>query len=139
MDDSHAEASVRDGDSSIDVLAMVLHNNGSVCFLPWQYKGKAVPTNDIPSKEEAIAILRQRLRLPSFLSRRWNINSTINELENMNRNWLAEWQNSPYLKGELVLLFDESLSAKIGSTILKYNKEIGLTYEREDDNDGQRV
>lgn len=57
----------------------------------------------------------------------------------MNRNRLAEWQNSPYLKGELVLLFDESLSAKIGSTILKYNREIGLTYEREDDNGGQRV
>ncbi len=139
MDDSHAEASVRDGDSSIDVLAMVRHSDGSVHFLPWQRGGEAVPANDIPSKEEAIAILRQRLRLPSFLSRQWNINSTINELENMNRNFLAEWQNSPYLKGELVLLFDESLSAKIGNTILKYNREIGLTYEREDDNDGQRV
>jgi len=139
MDDSHAEASVRDGDSSIDVLAMVLHGDGTVHFLPWQCGGKAVPANDVPSKEEAIDILRQRLRLPSFLSRQWNINFTINELENMNRNWLAEWQNSPYLKGELVLLFDESLSAKIGNTILKYNKETGLTYEREDDNDGQRV
>lgn len=139
MDDSHAEASVRDGDSSIDVLAMVLHSDGSVHFLPWQRGDEAVPANDIPAKEEAIAILRQRLRLPSFLSRQWNINSTINELENMNRNWLAQWQNSPYLKGELVLLFDESLSTKIGNTILKYNKEIGLTYEREDDNDGQRV
>ncbi len=139
MDEGHAEASVRDGDSSIDVLAMVLHGDGTVHFLPWQCGGKAVPANDIPSREEAIAILRQRLRLPSFLSRQWNINSTINELENMNRNRLAEWQNSPYLKGELVLLFDESLSAKIGSTILKYNREIGLTYEREDDNGGQRV
>lgn len=139
MDEGHAEASVRDGDSSIDVLAMVLHSDDSVHFLPWRCGGKAVPANDIPSREEAIAILRQRLRLPSFLSRQWNINSTINELENMNRNRLAEWQNSPYLKGELVLLFDESLSAKIGSTILKYNREIGLTYEREDDNGGQRV
>lgn len=139
MDEGHAEASVRDGDSSIDVLAMVLHSDDSVHFLPWRCGGKAVPANDIPSREEAIAILRQRLRLPSFLSRQWNINSTINELENMNRNRLAEWQNSPYLKGELVLLFDESLSAKIGSTILKYDREIGLTYERKDDNGGQRV
>lgn len=136
MDDSHAEASVRDGDGSIDVLAMVRHADGSVHFLPWQCGGAAVAANAVPSKDEAIAILRQRLRLPSFFSRRWNIDSTINELERINAERLAEWQNSPYLKGELVLLFDESLSAKIGGATLKYDKNIGLTYEREDDNEG---
>ena len=135
MDDSHAEASVRDGDGSVDVLAMVLHGDGTVHFLPWQDEGRSVPANAVPSKEEAMKIMRQRLRLPSYLSRRWNIDSTISELENINRKWLSEWQNSPYLKGELVLLFDESLCAKIGNTILKYNKDTGLTYEREDVND----
>ena len=135
MDDSHAEASVRDGDGSADVLAMVLHGDGTVHFLPWQDEGRSVPANAVPSKEEAMKIMRQRLRLPSYLSRRWNIDSTISELEDINRKWLSEWQNSPYLKGELVLLFDESLCAKIGNTILKYNKHTGLTYEREDVND----
>ena len=135
MDDSHAEASVRDGDGSVDVLAMVLHGDGTVHFLPWQDEGRSVPANAVPSKEEAMKIMRQRLRLPSYLSRRWNIDSTISELEDINRKWLSEWQNSPYLKGELVLLFDESLCAKIGDTILKYNKDTGLTYEREDVND----
>lgn len=136
MDEGHAEASVRDGDGSVDVLAMVVRADGSVHFLPWQCGGAAVAANAVPSKDEAIAILRQRLRLPSFFSKRWNIDSTINELEKMNAERLAEWQNSPYLKGELVLLFDESLSAKIGSTTLKYDKNIGLTYERENDNEG---
>lgn len=127
-----ARAAVRDGDPSIEVLVMVHHRDGSIRFLPWQKNGGSIPIDRPPSQEESLEIARQRLRLPSCFSRRWTIDQVIDELEEQNRRLLAEWQRAPLICGELVLLLDEDLSAKLAGTRIIYDKENGLTYGKEE-------
>ena len=44
------------------------------------------------------------------------------------------WQLSPMLKGELVLLLDDALSVHLGGMFLRYDKETGLSYRKEEKN-----
>ena len=111
---------------------MVRRQDGSVHFLPWIEDGRAVDTSQPPSVQEAVAIARQRLRLPAWFSRPWNVRRTIDELEAQNRAFVSEWQRAPMLKGELVLLLDDALSARLSQTILQYSRADGLTFRRED-------
>lgn len=130
--ESQARAAVRDGDPSIEVLVMMQYRDGSVRFLPWQEGGISIATDGPPSQEESRAIARQRLRLPSYFSRRWTIDGVIGELEDQNRRFLAQWQQAPMLCGELVLLLDEEFSIKLAGTRIVYDKERGLTYGKEE-------
>ena len=137
--ESQARAAVRDGDPSIEVLVMVQHRDGTVHFLPWQEQGEAVPTDRPPSLEESRKIARQRLRLPGHFSRRWNIDTVIQELEQQNGCLLKEWQFAPMLEGELVLLLEEDLSAGLAGERLFYDREEGLTYRKEEAHAGNGV
>lgn len=134
-----AMAAVRDGDPSVDVLLMARHKDGSVHFLPWQQGGRAVETGVIPTLDDALKIARQKLRLPGAFGKRWKIDRVIQELEEGNRLYLSQWQNSPLLKGELVLLLNEEGSAHLAGTVLHYNRQDGLTYCKEDDNERNRI
>lgn len=137
--ESQARAAVRDGDPSIEVLVMVQHRDGTVHFLPWQEQGEVVPTDRPPSLEESRKIARQRLRLPGHFSRRWNIDTVIQELEQQNGCLLKEWQFAPMLEGELVLLLEEDLSAALAGERLFYDREEGLTYRKEEAHAGNGV
>lgn len=128
--DAAARAAVRDGDPSLEVLVMVQREDKSVHFVPWQEGGGAIPTDRPPSREESLQIARQRLRLPAYFSKRWSIDQVIRELEEQNRKLLSEWQLAPLLKGELVLLLDHTFSICLAGTVLHYDREIGLTYEK---------
>lgn len=134
-----ARAAVRDGDTSLDVLVMVRQENGSIHFLPWQEGGQSVAADYPPSQEESIRIARQRLRLPGYFSRKWNIERVIEELEQQNRCFLSAWQQASMLKGELVLLLDSSLSAFLAGTEIHYDRYKGLTYRKEESNEECRV
>ena len=132
-------AAVRDGDPSVDVLVMERHADGSVHFLPWQMEGQAIATDRPPSQEESLLIARQRLRLPGYFGRKWNIRKVIEELEEQNRKYLAQWQRSPMLKGELVLLLDEKQTAHLAGMTLQYDQAVGLTYWKEETDEGNGV
>lgn len=131
--DVAARAAVRDGAPSIEVLVMVQRADGSVHFLPWQEGGAAVSPCEIPSAEESLKIARQRLRLPGRFSRPWIANQAIRELEDQNRTLLPLWQQAPMLKGELVLLLNESFAAKLAGFTIRYDRQLGLTCEKEED------
>jgi len=131
-----ARAAVRDGDTGIEVLVMVKRKDGKVYFLPWQENGSSVAADMTPEHEDAIRIARQRLRLPKALSAEWNIDRTIRELEEQNRKYLSEWQLSPMLNGELVLLLDDELSASLSGYGLRYDRQNGLEYWGENENAG---
>ena len=135
-DDAAARAAVRDGDSSIDVLVMMRENDGRVHFLPWQEDGKNVDTDCPPQPEVALQIARQKLRLPGIFSKPWNMEKTIRGLENENRSFLSQWQLSSMLRGELVLLLDESMSARLAGMILYYDRDKGLVCRKEEENEG---
>ena len=137
--DAASRAAVRDGDMSIEVLVMVQRKDGRICFLPWQENGEQVAKDAPPEPETALKIARQKLRLPPIFSKVWNADHVIRDLEEMNRTHLSMWQLSPMLRGELVLLLDEDLSAHFGGMLIQYDKETGLSYRREDENDGNGV
>ena len=130
LSDAAARAAVRDGDPALDVLVMMCGEDDSVRFLPWQEGGAQVATDRPPSWEESRRIARQQLRLPGYFSKRWNLDRAIRELEEDNRERLAEWQRAPLLKGELVLLLNASLEAKLAGARLRYDREEGLVYQR---------
>ena len=87
----------------------------------------------MPSHELARALARQRIRLPSILCAPWSIEKTVSELEQSNSIKLSEWQQSPWLKGELALILNESFTAKLGNYCLTYHQQEGLSYEKEED------
>lgn len=130
--DPAARAAVRDGDPSVEVLVMVQGRDGSIHFLPWQEGGRTVASDCPPQPEEALKIARQKLRLPAVFGKEWNVKRVIDELEADNRRLLAQWQLSPMLRGELVLLLDETLTAHLAGMTLHYNRENGLIYEKEE-------
>ena len=125
--DEMAEASVRDGISSIEVLVMQRKQDGEICFID------GTPLSSELSGDECERIAEQRLRLPSRFCQRWNIEKTVRELENQCRAYISNWQRSPLLKGKNVLFLDENMETGLLEYRLKYSYENGLTYERECD------
>ena len=108
-------------------------------FLPWQEGGSAVAADSPPPPETALKIARQKLRLPAVFGKAWKVDRVIRELEADNRSRLAAWQLSPLLHGELVLLLDENLTAHLAGMELCYDRENGLTYQKEETDEGDRI
>ena len=54
----------------------------------------------------------------------------------MNRKYLSMWQLSPMLKGELILLLDDTLSVHLGGMMIRYDKRTGLSYSRKEEEYG---
>ena len=134
--DPAARAAVRDGDPSIEVLVMVRKADGSIHFLPWQEGGIAVEANCPPQPDVALKIAQQKLRLPTLFGKEWMADRVISELEADNRRWLEPWQLSPLLHGELVLLLDENQTAQLAGQRLYYDRESGLSYQKEESDAG---
>lgn len=134
--DPAARAAVRDGDPSVEVLVMQCRADGSIHFLPWQEGGSAVAADSPPPPETALKIARQKLRLPAVFGKAWKVDRVIRELEADNRSRLAAWQLSPLLHGELILLLDENLTARLAGMELCYDRENGLYYQKEETDEG---
>lgn len=134
--DPAARAAVRDGDPSVEVLVMQCRADGSIHFLPWQEGGSAVAADSPPPPETALKIARQKLRLPAVFGKAWKVDGVIRELEADNRSRLAAWQLSPLLHGELILLLDENLTARLVGMELCYDRENGLYYQKEETDEG---
>ena len=134
--DPAARAAVRDGDPSVEVLVMQRRADGSIHFLPWQEGGSAVAADSPPPPETALKIARQKLRLPAVFGKAWKVDRVIRELEADNRSRLAAWQLSPLLHGELILLLDENLTARLAGMELCYDRENGLYYQKEETDEG---
>ena len=114
----------------IDVIALMRDAEGQIHTVSDECE-RVIPADRPPSREEALLIARQKLRLPGFFGRRWNIDSTITQLESETKSNFSAWQDSALLKEELVLLFDNELNAVLGEVRLHYDIKTGLTYEKE--------
>lgn len=124
-----ALATVRDGTFSLEVLVMVQCKNGMLEMLPWQADGKKFSPGICPSDEDCKRIAQQKLRLPARFC--YDINKTVDELEKLDQH-LTGFQKSRWLKGQLVLLLNESLGAEICGVKVKYSQESGLIYVKEE-------
>lgn len=126
-----AEASVRDGQQSVDVLVMRKTEDGHFAFLPWVSE-KELRGDVVPSSEDGRQIALQRLRLPFVFCTGKHLDETVDALERENKEYLSAWQDSPWLRGELVLILDQNAEKELNGYRLKYEKDLGLTYERSD-------
>ena len=128
-----AMATVRDGISSVEVIVLAEHSDGSIGLLPWHSKGERYVRSVCPPEEDCKRIAQQKIRLPAMLCQQWNVDKTIRELEESNK-YLTGFQKSSWLKGELCLILNEQLSAKLMGCEIKYTKEQGLSCIRENTN-----
>jgi CRISPR-associated endonuclease/helicase Cas3 len=130
VSDQQGEAAVRDTDESIEVL-ILQERNSKLYFLPWMEEGRELPMDKLLNNETAKALARQRLQLPRALCQPWTISQTLAELKQVNEDRLGKWQHSTWLKGELVLILDEDQEGQLSGYRLKYDRDYGLTYEKE--------
>ena len=132
-----SEACVRDGESAIEVLLMKKDEDGNICFVEEGVPAaKGFSAQQVPESTAGRKIAMQRLRLPGVFHTLWNIENTIKELEDINRRELAEWQQSPWIHGELVLLLDKNNQMELNGYLLSYSYEKGLEYRRKEEKDG---
>lgn len=127
--DAKAEASVRDGDPSVEVLLLSSPGNGYAEFLPWVSEGERIPLFECPPEKICKKIAQQKLKLPGVLCRDYIIDKTVDELESRSGAFAA-WQDSHWLNGELILLTDNEFKTELNGFMLEYSKEKGLSYER---------
>lgn len=119
-----AQAQVRDTEDTLEVI-LVRQVSGEIYTLPELTKlhDHIVPTDAPPSRPVALAVANSSIRLPQSLSRPWQIHQVIGELE---RNAFPGWQQSPWLRGQLVLVLDENSQAQIAGHTVYYSKQRGL-------------
>lgn len=127
-DENSALATVRDGTFSLEVLVLVQYADGLLGLLPWQTDGRKYRRDICPPDDDCRRIAQQKLRLPARFC--YNIDRTVNELEEMDR-YLTGFQKSRWLKGQLVLLLDESFRAELCGVQVTYLRDTGLTYIKE--------
>ena len=136
-----AEAAVRDGLSSIEVLLMKRGKEGEVLFAgePGD-KDSGLSVMNVPDNVQGQKIAMERLKLPHIFCTPWNRANTIRELEEKNRRQLPQWQMCPWLQGELILMLDQDDRGELNGYTLQYTFEKGLEYERKEESDaGERV
>lgn len=125
---AEGEAQVRDSEPSVEVLVLQSAGNGVRIIGQEQVLGVA----EMPDVALAKEIARQSIRLPSVLFRYGKLKSNIEWLEKQTLRYFQAWQESPWLKGELILALDENLQAKFSGYLLTYDRNKGLIYEKED-------
>ena len=102
--------------------------------MEWNNDKSILEKTEVPDEKTAKKISKERINLPRVLCQKFNIDNTINELEKNNQELLGKWQESVWLKGELFLIVDEDNSALLNGYRLKYDREIGLIYKKEEKN-----
>lgn len=133
--DTQAEARVRSGGSSVDVLVMIGLGDDRIGFLPGHGGGITLCASEVPAEEEARLVAGECLHLPYIFNTPWQIDKTIADLEKQNQKQLLQWQQSPWIKGELVLLLDKNSNGSIAGYDVHYSEERGFEYNRREDED----
>lgn len=133
--EENALAQVRDAEESIEVIVLMKYDAGYGFFCK-----KEDISHQVENYKVAKEIAKQTLKLSSSIARLafGSVQKTIEWLENYNRKNLYSWQQQPWLKGSLGILFepvDDGKTGKfhLGDVTLVYNYNIGLQMFRNND------
>lgn len=121
---------VRDGDDGIEVLVCYRDSGGLLRVMPGGHDlaDHVLPGElGTPDWDQAKALARTSVKLPGAMCKPWAIDAVIWDLE---RDGLASWQLNPLLRGQLVLILDESHEATVGGFGLAYDQADGLKITR---------
>ena len=131
LDDVKAQAAVRDGNPSIEVIVVRETEAGFVSIIAGKLKGKKYNLREAISIDEAREISEQKLRLPQRLAQPWCAERVVKQLRIDMEQHTKEWQNNPMLEGELILFLDATNHASLDEIRLFYDEKKGLEWEVE--------
>lgn len=123
-DDSEEQsyAQVRDIEETIEVIALKKKGCGYGLF------GQEQDISDLISDyKTAKEVAKNTLRLPKSFSKSYNIDKTIEELEQYNTNKLTGWRSSSWLRGSLGIIFDENNEFTINGRKIHYDEKYGVS------------
>jgi hypothetical protein len=132
-DDNHGGAAqVRDGEESLEVLVVQRDADGGLLTPEWIDGGGApIPLDLAVPPKQATVVAACGLRLPLALCHPGVIDDVIRALE---CNQFSSFEQSPLLKGQLVLVLDADRSAVVrhgnAHFRLTYDPRRGLIHER---------
>ena len=121
-----ANAQVRDISETIEIIAVKRIRTGYGTF----DKEEDI-SEKINEPQIAKELAKHTIRLPNYVTMRKSIGETIDFLEKYNLEYLSEWQEQPWLKGSLGIIFDENGRFMLNGYLLKYDNEFGLREEKE--------
>ena len=133
--EQHAEAAVRDTNATFEVLALRRLESGDFVLLSEESEGELqghrFDAYKTPDDSSARLLAQQIIRLPLALCVPGKtIDETIRQLEEENLSALSAWQGSPWLRGELFLIFNDQKEAYLNGFKLVYDSNKGLAHER---------
>lgn len=123
--DERAYARVRDGEETIEVVALQKLEEGYGVL-----GGDEDLSERIEEPDVVKLITEQTINLPNLFSKEYNIDDTIKNLEIYNSKHLSSWRDSIWLSGALGILFDENNEFQIGEYTLIYDRRLGIMVER---------
>lgn len=135
-DESESEdkacAQVRDTNETIEVIAVKRCGSGYGFFTPENASEQDI-SDRIGDPGTAKRLASQTLRLPSSVIRGDSVDRVIEGLEDYNRKKLRSWQNQPWLKGTLGVIFDEDGTFRMEDfkMDLQYDSQYGLRTKKE--------
>lgn len=132
-EESQGSARVRDSDDGIEVI-VTQSIDGEVRYIDdgSHHAGRLIPTEAgaVPDSELARALAATTVRLPLTMIRSGaDFERTLTALE---ANCYEGWQQSHWLKGQLVLHLDADWRASLAGFDLTYDLDQGLTVTREE-------
>lgn len=118
-------AQVRDADDSVEVV-VVQRVGGRIVALPHVHELAGVSLDDLLGIDDAYArrLAQCTVRLPAWVMR------TDAQFAELEEDGQESWQSSPWLKGVLPLVLDESGEKQVGDWLLRYDNRLGLLCDR---------
>ena len=132
IDDSQgnkAQATVRDGDRSVEVTMVMKTEDDLILPLPGTDipEGTVLPSDKAPDAKTAFTIAGCKVPLPRLITKRIGIDKTIDIISAMNHDMVPKaWKESEWLNGELILMLDESMRADVAGFTIAYDYEQGM-------------
>ncbi len=126
--EEEGNSQVRDTQDTIEVIALKKFKDGYTTF-----DGNEDISQNIENVEIAKKIASSTIKLPNRLSKSYNIDRTIRELEDFYINNLQKWDNSAWLNGTLCAMFNENNECSINGVNMVYDEKYGLILKGEND------
>ncbi|TPR19564.1 CRISPR-associated helicase Cas3' [Apilactobacillus timberlakei] len=128
--DAAGLAQVRDGEDTVEVIMVKRNGDNDYSLMENSKPLKELILNGTSKITKKLA--QNTIKLPGILTRKYNIQQTINELEKFNKDNLSNWQNQYWLRGSLGIILDENNRFPLNGYILSYDDKLGMTFEKED-------
>ncbi|WP_261796922.1 CRISPR-associated helicase Cas3' [Corynebacterium provencense] len=118
-------AQVRDADDSVEVV-VAQRVDGRIVALPHVRELAGVFLDELVGIDDGYArrLAQCTVRLPAWVMR------TDAQFDELEKDGQESWQSSPWLKGVLPLVLDESGEKRVGDWLLRYDDRLGLLCER---------